>query len=155
MLPKRSSALFALLLIGGCATRAPDAATPAPEWIDVPLSAGTWWEQSSAYSTQVFEIPLAAGMALEHMLKMNAGDMIVYSWTVAMEDPALLSSEFHGHTERTGAAPGSVMFYKVHKDGKESGSLRAPFTGVHGWYLNNESAEDIVVRLQVAGYFTQ
>ncbi|MEY4641037.1 MAG: hypothetical protein RLZZ227_1031 [Pseudomonadota bacterium] len=97
----------------------------------MPLSAATWWEQSAAYSTQVFDIPLAAGMALEHMLKMNAGDMIVYSWTVAMEDPSLLSSEFHGHTERSGEEPGSVMVYKVHKDGTERGSLRAPFSGVH------------------------
>ncbi len=34
------------------------------------------------------------------------------------------------------------------------GALRAPFTGIHGWYLNNQSTEDVVVRLKVAGHYT-
>lgn len=130
-------------------------APPAPEWIDAPLSDNTWWEQKAEWKTETYEIPLAAGMQLEHMLRMNEGDMIVYHWTVAMDEPSKLTAEFHGHTERTGTAPGTVMFYSKHTNGKESGSLRAPFTGVHGWYLNNESAQDIVVRLEVAGYFSE
>jgi hypothetical protein len=155
---QRSLCLLGVLLASGCAAvrLVPDetAATPPPEWIDAPLSPETWWEQSAAWNSGVVEIPLAAGVALEHMLTMNAGDMVVYEWTVAMDDPSLLTAEFHGHTERVGSEPGTVMFYKMHKDGKESGTLRAPFTGVHGWYLNNESDQDIVVRLQVAGYYT-
>lgn len=58
-----------------------------------------------------------------------------------MANPELLTAEFHGHTERVGHTPGTVMFYKIHTDGKESGSLKAPLTGIHGGYLNNESAE--------------
>lgn len=126
----------------------------APEWIDAPLSAETWWEQSAEWKTEVYDIPLAAGAQLEHMLRLNAGDMIVYRWTAAMDEPTKLTAEFHGHTERVGTEPGTVMFYTKHTNGKESGSLRAPFTGVHGWYLNNESTEDIVVRLEVAGFFS-
>lgn len=125
----------------------------AAEWIDAPLSPETWWQQDAAWNSATYEIPLAAGESLEHMLRMNEGDMIVYNWTVAMDEPAQLTAEFHGHTERTGTEPGTVMFYTQHTNGKESGSLRAPFTGVHGWYLNNASTQDIVVRLQVAGYF--
>ena len=133
---------------------AAEEAPPAPEWIDAPLSNATWWDQSAEWKTEVYEIPVAAGKSLEHMLRMGEGDMIVYNWTVAMNEPELLTAEFHGHTERTGTAPGTVMFYTQHKDGEESGTLRAPFTGVHGWYLNNESTQDVVIRLQVAGYFS-
>lgn len=57
--------------------------------------------------------------------------------------------------DRTGTEPGTVMFCTKHKNGRESGSLRAPFEGVHGWYLNNESGQDIVVHLEVAGYFIE
>jgi hypothetical protein len=153
MLQSSLRLLPAFLLTAGHALAAEDS-SPAPEWIDAPLSPETWWEQSAEWKTAVYEIPVAAGKGLEHMLQLNAGDMIVYNWTVAMNEPALLTAEFHGHTERVGTAPGTVMFYSQHKNGKESGSLRAPFTGVHGWYLNNESAQDIVVRLEVAGYFT-
>lgn len=141
--------LAALLLTASCGLAG------AAEWVDAPLSPETWWEQSAEWKTETYDIPLAAGMGLEHMLRMNEGDMIVYHWTVDMDDPSLLTAEFHGHTERTGDEPGTVMFYTQHKNGKESGTLRAPFTGVHGWYLNNESKKDIVVHLEVAGYFAE
>jgi hypothetical protein len=141
--------LVALLLLTGCA------AATAAEWVDAPLSPETWWEQGAEWKTATYDIPLASGMALEHMLRLNAGDMIVYHWTVAMDEPEQLTAEFHGHTDQSGDEPGTVMFYTQHKNGNESGSLRAPFTGVHGWYLNNESEQDIVVRLSVAGYFTE
>ncbi|HEY0961509.1 MAG TPA: hypothetical protein VGE69_04055 [Pseudomonadales bacterium] len=149
MLSRPDRTVAILLLAGACSVAA------AAEWVDAPLSPETWWEQGAEWKTQTVDIPLAAGMALEHMLRMNEGDMIVYNWTVAMDEPALLTAEFHGHTEQAGDEPGTVMFYTKHKDGKESGSLRAPFTGVHGWYLNNESEQDIVVRLEVAGYFSE
>jgi hypothetical protein len=138
----------------------------AAEWIDAPLSPETWWGQGDqavgvyppgaepAWKTETYEIPLAAGKALEHMLRMNEGDMIVYTWATEMSEPAQLTAEFHGHTDVVENQPGTVMFYTKHTNGKESGSLRAPFTGVHGWYLNNASDQDIVVQLQVAGYFT-
>lgn len=153
-MPHARICLLALSLLPGALALAADEAPPAPEWIDVPLSPETWWEQGGDWKTANYDIPIAAGRALEHKLQMNAGDMIVYRWTVAMDEPELLTAEFHGHTERVGAEPGTVMFYSIHTNGEESGVLRAPFTGVHGWYLNNESTQDIVVRLQVAGYFS-
>jgi hypothetical protein len=149
MPPRPYRSLVALLLVAGCT------AATAAEWVDAPLSPETWWEQGAEWKTATYDIPLVSGMALEHMLRLNAGDMIVYNWTVAMDEPEQLTAEFHGHTDQSGDEPGTVMFYTQHKNGKESGSLRAPFTGVHGWYLNNESAQDIVVRLTVAGYFTE
>lgn len=142
----------ALALLGGCA--APGMMVSAAEWIDAPLSPETWWEQSGEWMTKSYDIPLAAGESLEHMLNLNEGAMIVYHWTVDMADASLLTSEFHGHTEIEGTEPGTVMFYSKHTNGEERGSLRAPFTGVHGWYLNNESEQDIVVKLEVSGYFS-
>jgi hypothetical protein len=32
--------------------------------------------------------------------------------------------------------------------------LTAPFDGVHGWYLQNQSDHPVVVRLQLAGFYT-
>lgn len=142
------------LVMGSALAVAAEEAPPAAAWIDAPLSPETWWGQDADWKVEAYEIPIAAGKSLEHMLQMNEGDMIVYSWTTTLADPAQLTAEFHGHTERVGTAPGTVMFYTKHTNGEESGSLRAPFTGAHGWYLDNKSAQDIVVRLQVAGYFS-
>lgn len=122
----------------------------------MPLSPNTWWEADAAtpYREAEYRIPLAAGEALEHMLTLQQGAMLTYHWQTDMADPALLTAEFHGHTERVGEAPGTVMFYKMHQSDREAGTLRAPFSGVHGWYFNNESSEDIEIVLRAAGFFT-
>lgn len=153
----RKQGIVTTLLAGLAAVILIQATLPAlaQDWIDVPLSEQTFWDQGGEWRTDVFEIPVAAGTALEHMISMQEENMVVYSWTAEMDDPALLTAEFHGHTERTGDEPGTVMFYRIHQDGKESGTLRAPFSGVHGWYLNNESDQDIVVNLRIAGFYTE
>lgn len=139
-------------LLGGCAMTPP----ASSDWIEVPLSPNTWWEASAAtpWREAEFRIPLAAGQALEHMLTLQEGAMVTYHWQVEMADPSLLTAEFHGHTERTDEAPGTVMFYKMHQSNREAGTLRAPFTGVHGWYFNNESDEDIEIIVRAAGFFS-
>ncbi len=150
---KMSPTLIALsLFLGGCAT-----APPAGDWIDVPLSANTWWEADAAvpYREAEFRIPLAAGEGLEHMLTLQEGALVVYEWNAEVSDPALLTAEFHGHTERVGEAPGTVMFYKMHMNNHEAGTLKAPFTGVHGWYFKNESEQDIEIVLNAAGFFNE
>lgn len=129
--------------------------TPQGDWIEVPLAANTFWEQTLGYRTGEYDIPVPAGSDLEYKLSMQQGAIVVYDWEVVMPDPSLLKVEFHGHTERVGNAPGTLMYYKIHSDGREGGTLRAPFTGIHGWYLNNTSDDDIVVRLKVAGVYDE
>jgi hypothetical protein len=142
--------LFVVLLfvIGGCSEEQGD-------WIEVPLQDNTYYSQTQNYRQDEFDIPVAADQALEFKLHMGAGDIVVYHWSVDMEVPALLTVEFHGHTERQGDEPGTVMFYKRHNNGHEEGSLVAPFDGIHGWYLRNDSSQDIVVKLAVAGFFEE
>lgn len=122
-------------------------------WVTVPLTKNTYYESQREFSIQQFEILVLNQSALEFKLDINGGDVITYAWTVDMDQPELLTVEFHGHTERKGDEPGTVMFYKVHKGAKEEGALVAPFSGIHGWYLKNDSEQDIYVQLQVAGFF--
>ena len=43
------------------------------------------------------------GGDVEYMIKMNAGDTVVYSWEVlGVADPQAFLTEFHGHTEPVG-----------------------------------------------------
>ena len=129
--------------------------TPPTEWIEVPLSEHTYISGNREFRQADFDILVLRNASLEFKLGLNQNDAITYSWTVAMEQPELLSAEFHGHTERVGEEPGTVMFYKIHNVGAESGSLVAPFDGIHGWYLDNQSDEDITVKLKVAGFFEE
>lgn len=144
------AALLGVLLLNACAT--PE---PAGNWIEVPLREGTFWQQGEGFKTGSYDIPIPAGGELEYQVALQEGAMIVYRWDVAMTDSSLLKVEFHGHTERVGDAPGTLIYYKVHSEGRESGAMKAPFTGIHGWYFNNTSGEAVVVKLQMAGVYTE
>lgn len=128
---------------------------PVGNWIDVPLRDNTFYESQAPYTTGSYDIPISAQEALEFSLNIVEGDSIVYQWNVEMIDSSELETEFHGHTERIDDKPGTVMFYKIHQDKIGKGSLVAPFSGLHGWYFNNKSDEDIVIHLSVSGFYAE
>jgi len=123
------------------------------QWNEMPLTEGTFGESEVAYNQAEFEILVPAGAGPEFKIAMQAGDTVVYSWTADIADPSLMDVEFHGHTDPVDGE-GDLMFYKVHNDRRESGTLTAPFTGIHGWWLNNRSDRDVTVQLSIAGFFT-
>ena len=140
-----------------CASLDEQAGAPLPgssPWNEIPLAPGVFREQGRGYRSDVIDIPLGPRDELEYKLGMHAGDSIVYTWeALEMPSPQLLYAEFHGHTERVGDAPGDLMFYRKASGGSESGALTAPFSGIHGWYLKNDTDQPIVVRLNVAGFY--
>ena len=140
-----------VVLIGGLALVG--GASSQVQWNEKPLAEGVFREYSADYRSDVIDIPLEAGGELEYKLGLNEGDSIVYQWdAVELEKPELLYAEFHGHTPPVDNA-GDLMFYRKATGGTERGTLVAPFTGIHGWYLRNDGEEAIVVRLKVAGFY--
>lgn len=130
------------------------AQAPEQEWVDVELTPNTFREYPDGYRQHTIDLTLFPARGIEYKVAMKAGDTIVYTWHVeGMEEAELLTSEFHGHTEPVPGEPGTVMFYRKAKGDRESGSLIAPFDGIHGWYMLNESLEPIVVQLTVSGFF--
>ena len=138
------------VLLSSCVTEI----TENSDWIEITLTPKTFSESTNEYLDASYEVFIPAYSALEYKIDMLEGDSIVYSWNVEMTNPEQLTAEFHGHTEKVENQPGTVMFYKIHNEGKGSGALIAPFSGIHGWYLNNESDEDIVVQLDISGFYT-
>jgi hypothetical protein len=123
------------------------------EWNELPLADGVFREYSTEYRTDVIDIPLDAAGELEYKLGLNEGDSIVYRWdAIDLDDSEALYAEFHGHTEPVNGV-GDLMFYRKATGGSERGSLVAPFTGIHGWYLRNDGDDRIVVQLRVAGFY--
>lgn len=138
--------LFAAPLLGAFAQS---------DWIELPLEEGTFREFTGEYRQDVIDIPLGPGGELEYKLWLEEGDAIIYEWNaVEIDDPEALYAEFHGHTERAPGEPGDLMFYRKASGGSEQGLLIAPFTGIHGWYLVNGTDAPIIVRLEVAGFYT-
>lgn len=113
----------------------------------------------SAYRTDTVDVPVRANDGdIEYMIKMKAGDTVVYSWEVlAKPGEDLFYSEFHGHTVPTptaaGGSTGTLMFYRKATGTSSHGTLTAPFEGIHGWYLQNQSDKPVTVRLRLSGFY--
>ena len=141
----------AFALIGGIALIG--VASSQVEWNEMPLVDGVFREYAADYRTDVIDIPLGPLEELEYKLGLNEGDSIVYQWdAVDLKDPEMLYSEFHGHTPPVNNV-GDLMFYRKSTGATERGTLVAPFTGIHGWYVRNDTEAPIVVRLKVAGFY--
>ncbi|HWN38935.1 MAG TPA: hypothetical protein VNP02_10595 [Gammaproteobacteria bacterium] len=141
----------ALVVVAGLALAT--VASSQVNWNEMPLADGVFREYTTDYRTDVIDIPLGSLEELEYKLGLNEGDSIVYQWdAVDLKDPALLYAEFHGHTEPVNNV-GDLMFYRKATGATERGTLVAPFTGIHGWYLRNDTEAPIVVRLKVAGFY--
>ena len=135
-----------------------DQLAAATEWTELEMPEGgvdiaRFYDQP--FRTDTIDIPLAAEDGdLEYKLQMRQGDSIVYSWRVLeIDNPEWFWSEFHGHTEPTPGEVGEVMFYRRETGSTDNGSFVAPFEGIHGWYLQNQTEYPVVVRLDVAGFY--
>jgi hypothetical protein len=153
----RQSSMFALAAAGSLAglLMADGSAVGQPEWKEVPLKEGTYRHYEATHRTDTVDIPVRPnGGEIEYMVKMRQGDSIVYSWrAVEIANPARLTSEFHGHTDRAPGTTGTLIFYRKGTGGTENGSLIAPFDGIHGWYLKNDTDRLVTVRLALAGFY--
>jgi hypothetical protein len=124
-------------------------------WREYPLRDGVLQIQPGKWKTETIDIPVPGnGGELEYKLAMKEGDAIVYAIDYgALEHPGLLVSEFHGHTPKAADGNGDLMFYSKTGGAAQNGSFSAPWDGIHGWYLKNDSNKDIVVKLEVAGFY--
>ena len=163
----RSSAILALVVLAACSDRptpapaanaSPISSTPAVPpvvdgWREYPLRDGVISIRPSKWRTDVVDVAVPAGKGLEYKLTMKKGETLVYHITYGtLADPKQMLSEFHGHTPQVNGV-GDLMFYSKAGGSPQSGSFTAPWDGIHGWYLKNDSAADVVVKLELAGFY--
>ncbi|HEY7800742.1 MAG TPA: hypothetical protein VIA80_18390 [Hyphomonadaceae bacterium] len=142
-------------------TPEPPAAATAPAipeavngWREYPLRDGVISIQPVKWRRDTIDIPVAARDELEYKLSMKKGQGIVYTITYGdLQHPGMMVTEFHGHTEKGADGVGDLMFYSKTGGTAESGVFNAPWDGIHGWYLKNDSEKDVVVKLEVAGFY--
>jgi hypothetical protein len=116
-------------------------------------------EYSQGFRADVVEIPLRAGGdatrgdELEYKVQMEKDATLIYEWSVAdISRPDEFYFDFHGHTVEAGKAM-TVATYKQATGTRANGALTAPFNGVHGWFFQNQSANPVVVRVKISGFY--
>ena len=115
----------------------------------------------AAFRSDVIDIRLGAstidsdGMeAVEYKVRLDQDASFVYSWQVTgIADPEEFYTEFHGHTVAAGKVM-TVTYYRKASGQSDSGTLTAPFAGLHGWYFQNQSAKPVTVKLRISGFYT-
>ncbi len=122
-------------------------------WREYPLRDGVISIKPVKWRTDTFDVHVPAGRGLEYKLTMKAGDTMVYNVSfVNLENPGQMISEFHGHTAQVDGV-GDLMFYSKTGGSPQSGAFTAPWDGIHGWYLKNDSPAWVNVTLELAGFY--
>jgi hypothetical protein len=76
------------------------------------------------------------------------GQALLYSWT------ATAPVNFEVHAEPDGAPKGYAQTYeKKDSQRQASGTLTAPFPGIHGWFWENTTDAPVTVTLKSAGFY--
>lgn len=118
-------------------------------------------EYQIGFRSDTVNIPLTSGddryrgNELEYKVRMAEGSTLIYEWKViGIKNPEEFYYDFHGQTiPETEDGEITVAEYKQALGAAENGSLIAPFDGVHGWYLQNQSVGPVVVQLKIAGFY--
>ena len=144
---------LALFLLASVAASQQPVPPVVKGWREYPLRDGVISIQPVRWRTDTVRVPVPAGKGLEYKLTMKKGEGLVYNISYgALSDPKLMVTEFHGHTPQVNGV-GDLMFYSKTGGSPESGVFTAPWDGIHGWYLENNSPRDVVVTLELAGFY--
>ena len=104
--------------------------------------------QDRAFEQETVEFKVAPREGMEYKYRLEKGESLLYSWKTT----GPVNYEFHA--EPDGAPRGYAQTYeKVEGKSEASGTLSAPFPGIHGWYWENTTDQEITVTLTTAGYY--
>jgi hypothetical protein len=107
--------------------------------------------QTVAYRADTMEVTLAPGKGLEVKTHLAKGATLIYSWKTS--SGAVVNHDFHGEPVNAGKDEFESFILETGVS-KSSGSLVAPFTGVHGWYWKNKTDAPVTVQLQASGFYS-
>jgi hypothetical protein len=85
--------------------------------------------------------------SIEFKYRLEKGESLLYSWT------ATAPVEYEFHAEPDSGPKGYAQSYDKSSGTTKSGTLTAPFDGIHGWYWENTTDQPVTVTLKGAGFF--
>lgn len=104
--------------------------------------------QQKPYASESVDFVVAAKQGMEYKYRLDKGESLLYSWKAT----GPVNVEFHA--EPDGAPRGYAQTYeKADRQTNASGTLTAPFSGIHGWYWENTTDQPVTVTLTSAGYY--
>jgi hypothetical protein len=147
--PLGTGRLFGLTSIAQAAGAAPAAEGGAVPTELEPVRPGANTAQGGPYRRDQTTFTLGPYEGIEYKYKMVKGGSMVYSW----KSTGKVRFDFHGEPE--GAPRGYAESYEMGENVSAGGSFFAPTSGIHGWFWENLSTDDIEVTLTSAGFYSE
>jgi len=135
---------FGLTELGATAQQVEALEAAAPNAAETTIVVG----QDAPYKSETVDFSIAPRQGMEYKYRLDKGEALLYSWKAT----GPVNVEFHA--EPDGAPRGYAQTYeKADRQTAASGTLTAPFPGIHGWYWENTTDQPITVTLNSAGYY--
>ncbi len=105
--------------------------------------------QSRELQHETVEFALAPHDSVEYKYRLEKGQALLFSWK------ATAPVNYELHAEPDGAPRGYAESYEKREGiGGATGTLTAPFPGIHGWYWENPTDRPVTITLSSAGFYT-
>jgi hypothetical protein len=104
--------------------------------------------QARPFAAETVNFVVAPRDQMEYKYRLEKGEALLYSWS------ATEAVNYEFHAEPDGAPRGYAQSYeKVSAARTASGTLTAPFSGIHGWYWQNTTDRPVTITLKSAGFY--
>jgi hypothetical protein len=104
--------------------------------------------QDKPFQQESVDFKLGPREGMEYKYRLDKGEALLYAWS------ATAPVNFEFHAEPDGAPAGYAQTYeKKSAQTQASGTLTAPFPGIHGWYWENTTDREVTVTLKSAGFY--
>jgi hypothetical protein len=113
--------------------------------------AGVYTAQSKVYKVDTEDLTLFPGDGVEIKYHMQKGAGMVYAWKANGK----LRFEFHGEPDQKPNQDYYESYELEDKVGQDHsfGSFIAPTTGIHGWFWENKTNQQVQMHLTTAGFY--
>jgi hypothetical protein len=105
--------------------------------------------QPGPFKQESITIALEPGEGMEYKYRLAEAAGLLYSWTSTAE----LHYELHSQPDN--APQGYAEFFDTNQSNQGHGVYKAPFTGIHGWWWENQSQSPVTITLTAAGFYTE
>jgi hypothetical protein len=104
--------------------------------------------QERPFQEETIDFTIEPRGSMEYKYRLDKGEALLYSWK------ATTPVNYELHAEPDGAPRGYAQSYeKGSETPQASGTLTAPFAGIHGWYWENTSDQEVTVSLTASGFY--
>ena len=104
-------------------------------------------EQPVVHRSDYVEFFLEPFQSVEYKYSMDLDAPLVFTWSSNAE------LYYDMHAEPAGLGEEYAESYEQGNATEKTGSYHAPFAGIHGWFWENRSSQDVTVKLYSAGFY--